>query len=268
MAGREEHAARINEAWQKGVDAVIETGMRIIDAREALEHGEYIAMVKDDLLVSRQTAHKLVSIASNKVLSNVAHVRHLPPSWGTLSELAVVANKGFDLEAGIASGAIHPKMERKDVKALLSPPPQRDDDLEGPDEEDDLRPEETTNPLAVAWENASGEERASFLHGLGREVLLEALAVIDAADKRTAVQRAADRAEARSAAAIEPKGRGRPPGSKSKPKRRGRPPGSKNKHKTIDETTEVADDLSNTLIAQMRQRVSTGAPEEPIESAP
>jgi hypothetical protein len=183
ITGRKEHAARINEAWQKGVDAVVETGMRIIDARDGLEHGEYIAMVGSDLLVSRQTAHKLVSIASNKVLSNVAHVRHLPPSWGTLSELAVVANKGFDLEAGIASGAIHPRMERKDVKALLPPPPQRDDDLKEPDEEDDLpalRPEEdepATNPLAVAWKRASREERASFLHGLGREVLLEALAV-------------------------------------------------------------------------------------------
>ena len=38
---RKEHAARINAAWQKGVDAVIETGQRIIDAREGLEHGEY-----------------------------------------------------------------------------------------------------------------------------------------------------------------------------------------------------------------------------------
>ena len=34
---REEHAARINEAWQKSVDAVIETGLRIIDAREGLD---------------------------------------------------------------------------------------------------------------------------------------------------------------------------------------------------------------------------------------
>ena len=29
---RVEHAARINDAWQKGVDAVIETGLRIINA--------------------------------------------------------------------------------------------------------------------------------------------------------------------------------------------------------------------------------------------
>ena len=140
---------------------------------------------------------------------------------GDLSELAVVANKGFDLEAGIESGAIHPKMERKDVKALLPAPPQRDDDLE---ESDDTV---ETDPLAIAWEAASREERASFLQGLGRKVLLEAL---------EACERAADRAEARS----EPKWR---------------PPGS------IDET--ATDDLSDTLVARMWRGESVGAPEEP-----
>lgn len=126
VTGRKEHAARINEAWQKGVDAVVKTGLRIEDAKADLSYGEYEEMVRTDLHFSPQTALKLRAIASNKVLSNPAHVRHLPPSWGTLSELAVIANKGFDLEAGIESGAIHPRMERRGVKALL---PQRDDDL-------------------------------------------------------------------------------------------------------------------------------------------
>ena len=56
-----------------------------------------------------------------------------PIAWTTLYELTVVANKGLDLEAAIESGAIHPRMQRKDVRALLPPPPQRDDDLEEPD---------------------------------------------------------------------------------------------------------------------------------------
>ena len=67
-------------------------------------------------------------------------MKHLPAAWSTLYDLTVIANKGFDLEAGIESGAIHPKMERKDVKALL-PPPQRDDDL--PD--DDATPTADTS---------------------------------------------------------------------------------------------------------------------------
>ena len=119
ITGRKEHAARINEAWQKGVDAVIETGLRIIDAREGLEHGEYIAMVENDLHFKRAMAFKLVAIASNKVLSNVSHGKHLPTAWTVLYDLSAVGNKGFDLEAGIEGGTIHPRMERKDVKALL-----------------------------------------------------------------------------------------------------------------------------------------------------
>jgi hypothetical protein len=104
VTGRKEHAACINEAWQHGVDAIIETGMRIIDARDGLEHGEYIAMVENDLHFKRAMAFKLVAIASNKVLSNVSHGKHLPTTWTVLYDLSAVGNKGFDLEAGIESG--------------------------------------------------------------------------------------------------------------------------------------------------------------------
>jgi hypothetical protein len=175
ITGRKEHAARINEAWQQGIDAVVETGMRLEDAKGTLPHGEYEEMVRTDLNFSPQTALKLRAIASNRVLSNPAHVRDLPPSWGTLSELAVVANKGYDLEAGIESGSIHPRMERKDVKALL-PPPQRDDDLEEPDEEGDLpaaKPDEdepVANPLVVAWAKAGPEARRDFVRACWSEI--------------------------------------------------------------------------------------------------
>ena len=106
------------------------------------------------------------------------------------------------------------EQSRKREAALRDQLPQRDlevSDAEG-DHTETPKPHENEpppNPLAVAWEAASKEERASFLYGLGREVLFEALDGIAAEDKRTAMQRAADRAEARSA---EPKRRGRPPG--------------------------------------------------------
>jgi hypothetical protein len=177
ITGRKEHAARINEAWQRGVNAIIETGLRIIDARDALEHGEYIAMVETDLYFSRSMAFRFIAIASDKVLSNVAHVQHLPAAVGTLYDLTVVANKGYDLEAGIASGAVHPGMERKDVKSLLPPPPQRDDDLEEPDEEGDLptpKPDEdepVANPLVVAWASAGPEARRAFVRACWSEIM-------------------------------------------------------------------------------------------------
>jgi hypothetical protein len=175
VTGRKEHAARINEAWQRGVDAVVKTGMRIIDARDGLEHGEYIAMVENNLHFSARTAQRLVAIASNKVLSKATHASHLPTSWDTLYNLTVVANKGYDLEAGIASGAVHPRMERKDVKALL-PPPQRDDDL--PDDDDTPTADTSDDDAAdtSAWKQsgqqfiaAEGERFAARLIALDRE---------------------------------------------------------------------------------------------------
>jgi hypothetical protein len=165
ITGRKEHAARINEAWQRGVDAVIETGLRIEDAKANLSHGEYEEMVRNDLHFSPQTALKLRAIASNKVLSNPAHVRDLPPSWGTLSELAVIANKGFDLEAGIKSGAIHPKIERKDVKALL-PPPQRYDDPEEAEEDDKLPAAEAEE----SYQETLFEQACLFLESMTDEI--------------------------------------------------------------------------------------------------
>jgi hypothetical protein len=173
--GRKAHADRINEAWQKGVDAVIETGLRIEDAKADLPYGEYEEMVRTDLHFSRQTALKLRAIASNKVLSNAAHVRHLPPSWGTLSELAVVANKGFDLEAAIESGAIHPKMERKDVKALMPSPRQKKKRRRGKPlplpTHTDTEHERNLEFLSTAWASASPEVRHDFVRACWSEIV-------------------------------------------------------------------------------------------------
>ena len=241
IMGLEEHAARINEAWQKTLDGVIETGLRILDARHgsnALPHGDFEDMVRSKLNFAPSTARSLMAIASNKVLANRQYVDDLPASWGTLYDLTVIANRGYDLEAGIESGAIHPKMERKDVKALL-PPPQRYDDLEEtePDPEDDAgdgapaddaddldekantfirRALEFTSDYANgfrAWQkiaNVSDEERealADTLHQCANELSILAqevqgfTATIDD-----------------DAAAEQPKKRGRPKGSKNKPK--------------------------------------------------
>ena len=66
-------------------------------------------------------------------------------------------------------------MMRKDVKALLPPPPQRDDDLEEPDEEDVLpephEDEPVVNPLVVAWATAGPEARRDFVRACSSEII-------------------------------------------------------------------------------------------------
>ncbi len=88
----------------------------MLEAKAALPHGEFTPMVEQDLGWTTQTAQKLMAVSRNPVLANPAHVRHLPPSWGTLAELARLPAEVC--EAAIASGQIHAEMERSDVKRL------------------------------------------------------------------------------------------------------------------------------------------------------
>jgi hypothetical protein len=165
-ASRADHAALINAAWQKGVACIIETGERVTAAKGDLPHGEFEAMVESDLSFGPRTAQRLMAIASHMVLSNPTHVSLLPPSWGTLYELSRLPQTL--LLTKIKEGAIHPGMERKDVKALCPPlePEQRDDDLP-PDyegtasapEPDNVEP----NPITEAWANASTLEKQIFV---------------------------------------------------------------------------------------------------------
>jgi hypothetical protein len=117
-------ATRINRTMGDAVAAIIATGQGFIDAKHQLRHGGFLrlfanhrAPVADPVRCTRQTAAKLMAIATHPVLANVAHVRHLPPSWGTLYELTKVPT--VRLERALADGRITPAMERRHVAELL-----------------------------------------------------------------------------------------------------------------------------------------------------
>jgi hypothetical protein len=110
----------INEAWRKTVEGILETGSRLIEAKEDLDPAEYEAMLQEDVAMSVGNASKLRIIASNPVLADFSHVKNLPASYGTLYELAKLPEE--TLLAGIADGVIHPKMERLEAVALLPNP--------------------------------------------------------------------------------------------------------------------------------------------------
>ncbi|SIO54828.1 Protein of unknown function [Bradyrhizobium erythrophlei] len=121
--GWQVHASKISAAWQKGTDSIIEVGRLLIEAKKdpKLQHGSFEVMVRTRLPFNEQTAQKLMKIANNPVISKAAHVRLLPPSWGTLYELTKVPEPR--LIAAIEDGTINPKTQRKDVKPLLDVKP-------------------------------------------------------------------------------------------------------------------------------------------------
>ena len=99
---------RIGGAWQKSIDAIFETGRLLIEAKTALPHGDFGKMIEADLPFSAQSANKLMAIARDPKLSNPAHVRELPASWGTLYELTKLDTETF--ERRIKEGTIRPDM--------------------------------------------------------------------------------------------------------------------------------------------------------------
>jgi hypothetical protein len=171
-AAAEAHAKLINEAWQKTVPAIIETGKRIIEARAKLGRGEFENMVSTMFNCGRATAYRLIAIADHKVISNVAHVRQLPPAWGTLAELARLDEE--KLEAAIEDGTVHPKMERKDVAALLPAPKKRNiDDVDDVDDADDADDAETEGDGEMPSEAEADAEHQETCYAQAFEILKE-----------------------------------------------------------------------------------------------
>ena len=114
--GRAAWAARIGEVWGGALVAVLATGQALIEAKDALAHGEFEAMVEADLPFGTSTARRLMKIANNGRLSNRAHGHVLPPSWRTLYELSKLDGATFD--RALAEGRIRPDMERQQAVVL------------------------------------------------------------------------------------------------------------------------------------------------------
>lgn len=121
-------AEKITNAYGDSVQAVIEVGRQLQQAKAECSHGEWGELTgettgKPMLPFSFRTARMLKAIAENAALSDRQHVADLPASWGTLAVLASLDPD--DIEAAIADGTIRPEMERKDAEALkaqLNPP--------------------------------------------------------------------------------------------------------------------------------------------------
>ena len=110
-------ADRIAARWQESVDAIIDTGRLLCEAKAALEHGEFSGLIREKLPFGQRTAQMLMRIAEDPRLSNAKHVSLLPPAWGTLYELTRLDDQQF--EAWLADGTIRPDMERKAVAGAV-----------------------------------------------------------------------------------------------------------------------------------------------------
>lgn len=145
--------SQIRDAWNKTREGIIRVGQLLIDAKEALPHGEFGAMIDKELPFGSHTAQRLMSIARDTRLANPAHGAVLPNSWRTLYDLTKLDDD--TLNNAIEQGLIRPDMERKDVKKLTQ--------LTGPTEEQEHPEMKQFKTLQYAWNRASERVRENFL---------------------------------------------------------------------------------------------------------
>jgi hypothetical protein len=174
-----EHAewtSRIAAAWQKGVEAILETGRLLIEAKAALNHGEFESVIQLKLPFDRRTAQRLMAIARHPVVSNAAHAPHLPPSWMTLYELTKLPPE--TLLPKIEDGSITPKTERRDVIAMRPVPTKK----QNTKKQSTKKPVTTEKPIATTsakpvGDVAASNEELALLREFARFVLFVAKSV-------------------------------------------------------------------------------------------
>ncbi len=81
---------RLSSLW-----GIIEVGKLLIQAKEALEHGEFMGMIEEELPFGDSTARYLMLTSQHPTISNREYTHSLPASWRTLSILAQLPEREF-----------------------------------------------------------------------------------------------------------------------------------------------------------------------------
>lgn len=102
-------ADHVREAWQNAVESIVETGRRLVEAKERVGHGRWLDAVTL-MPFGDSTARKLIAIARHPDLANQDHGTDLPASWRTLAVLASLPEG--EIPKRIEAGEITSELDR------------------------------------------------------------------------------------------------------------------------------------------------------------
>jgi hypothetical protein len=115
LASRAEYVHEISALWKEAEDKFLTIGRYLVQARATLPHGEYQAMVTQDLLMGPAVARKLRTVAET-IDSGALPVQDLPPNYTTIYLLATLpADARAQAER---EGLIHPEVRRGEIEAF------------------------------------------------------------------------------------------------------------------------------------------------------
>jgi hypothetical protein len=115
------YIGRIQAAWHRATESILEVGSELNDAKSALSTLEFRKLkteLEDQRIMSAPTISKLMTIASDNRLTSPARAKLLPPSYNTIYELTRVGDK--ELSDAFKAGVITPETERSFAKGLRS----------------------------------------------------------------------------------------------------------------------------------------------------
>lgn len=143
-ADRASWATKINAEWQSSRDCIIRTGLLLHAAKNALLHGQWLALLDSDLHFKPRTAQRLMAIAEDPRITDTTHAPHLPACWTTLYVITKLSDHWF--QVGLRCKAIRPDMERADAEDLLY----RQNFGKRAKRDPDMAPSSNPNPLDAA----------------------------------------------------------------------------------------------------------------------
>ena len=108
--------SRIEAAWQKSVESVIEVGRLVQQAKSEL--GASYSLLETELPFSSTVAAFLIKIVENPILSDPQYFNRLPNSYNTLYHLSSIDND--ELVKQIEDGVITPDYHLSSAKKLKS----------------------------------------------------------------------------------------------------------------------------------------------------
>jgi len=114
---RQQFADRVRQLFRKTAETIVEMGRALVEAKAALAHGEFTAMVEVDLGWNLSAAERLMAIARHPVISNPATLPSLPSGREVIYQLTQVSER--TLTDAIREGAVHPGMTMKQARSLV-----------------------------------------------------------------------------------------------------------------------------------------------------
>lgn len=112
---RENFAEEIGHLWRRAQDDFVIIGRRLNEAKEALEHGQFMAMLSADLPFSYAVANKLMKVSA-AIDSRLLPVERLPPSYATLYEVLTLTPD--ERQQALQQNVLRPDMRRQDLVAF------------------------------------------------------------------------------------------------------------------------------------------------------